>query len=229
MLYCNKLSKNYYETIALEDCSFILNKGECLGILGPNGSGKSTLIKIITGLILSNKGNVNFSEMDFPDLLTSQVGAVLEDFGFIKTLSARNNLKLITKIKQLSETEIEKVADICNISKELNKKVKHLSLGNKQRLSWARSLLGNPEIFIYDEPTNGLDPGGITDLRKLILKSISEHKSILIASHNLPEMEKICSRVLFLNKGKTIYLGEASFLLSTYGSFENAYLSMINK
>ena len=226
MLFRSKITKKYKDTIALSNISFALKEGEILGILGPNGSGKSTLVKLICGLISPDEGKINL-EINSKHGKTANLGIVFEEHGFFKELTVEKNLKYYCILKDISFESLAEISDICGINSFLHKKVKRLSMGMLQRLAWARSLLNQPDFYVYDDPTIGLDPKGIVDLRKLLLKLKSENKSILVTSHNLTEMEKICNNVLLLNKGETIYYGTVNELLQKYGNLETAYLTLI--
>ncbi len=226
MLTFEKITKKYKDTIALDEVSFTLNESEILGVLGPNGSGKTTLVKLICGLISPDKGNITFSS-SLKQRINSNPGVVFEEHGFFKELSVEKNLKFYCILKNISVDIIPEISAVCGLNPYMKKKAKQLSLGMMQRLAWARSLLADPAFFVYDDPTIGLDPRGIADLRKLILKLKDDNKSLLITSHNLAEMEKICSMVLFLNKGKVICYENSSSLINQYGNLENAYLTLI--
>ena len=224
ILNVNNVKKSYKERVALDSTSFSISKGEIFGLIGPNGAGKTTLLKLITGLAKSDQGTIEINGFDINKSFTSaieEVGAIVEEPRFYERLSGFANLKFFASLykKEISKDDILKLAKLVGLEKRINDKVKTYSLGMKQRLGIAQALLNSPSLLILDEPTNGLDPYGITEIRSL-LQSISKEKqiAILISSHILAEMEKICDTIAIINNGKIVevkQVNDASALANT--------------
>lgn len=221
ILSVNHLSKKYGALTAVKDLSFSIEKGTVYGILGPNGSGKSTTLGIVLNVV--NKTAGEFSWFDGSttthDAL-KKVGAIIERPNFYPYMSAVQNLKLVCKIKEVSEQKIEEKLELVGLLDRKDSKFRTYSLGMKQRLAIASALLNEPEILILDEPTNGLDPQGIHQIREIIKKIAAEGTTILLASHLLDEVEKVCSHVVILRKGEKLYSGKVDGMLASYGFFE---------
>lgn len=221
ILTVNNLTKKFGSLIAVNDLSFTIEKGNVYGILGPNGSGKSTTLGIVLNVV--NKTSGNFSWFDgnttTHDAL-KKVGAIIERPNFYPYMTAVQNLKLVCKIKEVSETKIEEKLALVGLLERKNSKFQTYSLGMKQRLAIASALLNDPEILILDEPTNGLDPQGIHQIREIIIKIASQGTTILLASHLLDEVEKVCSHVVILRNGKKLYSGRVDAMLASHGFFE---------
>ena len=221
ILSLKNLHKNFGRIHAVNDLSFEIKKGDVYGILGPNGSGKSTTLGIILNVV--NKTSGSFSWFDgnvtVHDAL-KKVGAIIERPNFYPYMTAEQNLKLICKIKGVSEINIEQKLKTVNLFKRKDSKFKTFSLGMKQRLAIASALLNNPEILILDEPTNGLDPQGIHEIRQIIKDIATKGTTILLASHLLDEVEKVCSHVVVLQEGKKLYSGRVDEMTASHGLFE---------
>jgi ABC-2 type transport system ATP-binding protein len=221
ILKISKLTKKYGFLTAVSDLSFDIEKGSIYGILGPNGSGKSTTLGIILNVVNKTAGNFSW----FGGTLTThqalkKVGAIIERPNFYPYMTAYQNLKLVCKIKGVPYDSIEKTLEIVGLNNRKHSKFSSFSLGMKQRLAIASALLNDPEILILDEPTNGLDPQGIHQIREII-KTISQRgTTILLASHLLDEVEKVCTHVVVLRKGKNLYSGRVDELISSHGFFE---------
>ena len=217
VLSVNNLSKRYGAVQALDNLSFEFEQGSVLGILGPNGSGKTTTLSIITGLIKANGGT--FKWFDFPENqpVNHLIGAVIEQPQFYPYLPVKDNLQIVAEIRGLTgiKEKIESVLQQVDLLDAINQKFSALSLGMKARLGLAASLLGDPQILIFDEPTNGLDPKGIAFVRNLIKQEAQKGKSIILASHLLDEVQKVCTDVLILQKGKKIMQGKVDKLLES--------------
>ena len=213
ILSIDNLSKDYGKIKALQNVSFSVPQGSVYGILGPNGSGKTTLLGIIMDVLKSSGGTYKlFGEI--PDEShRRRIGTLLETPNFYHYLSAVQNLKVTARIKQQSNDDIERVLDIVDLSKRKDSAFSTYSLGMKQRLSIAAALLGNPEVLVFDEPTNGLDPVGIAEIRTLILKLAQQGKTIIMASHMLDEVEKVCTHVAILKYGQLITHGDVNEIL----------------
>lgn len=206
ILEINSLSKKYKKVKALDQLNLSVDRGMIFGILGPNGSGKTTTLGILLGVINASGGSFSWFGNGEKDENRTRIGALLETPNFYPYLSAEKNLHIVAKIKKLSNVEerIEKVLKSVNLFERKTSKFRTFSLGMKQRLAIASALLNDPEVLVLDEPTNGLDPQGIAEIRTLILDISKEGKTIIIASHQLDEIEKICTDVVILKYGVAI-------------------------
>jgi len=199
------LSKNYGSINAVQNLSLEIKKGQVYGILGPNGSGKTTTLGMILGIINPNAGNyVWFNEEPIINALYN-IGSIIETPSFYPYLSAIQNLKIVADIKKKEYNQISDILDRVGLGERKNSAFKTYSLGMKQRLALAASMVGNPRVLVLDEPTNGMDPQGIADIRNLILDIANKGTTIILASHLLDEVQKICSHVAVLEKGKKIF------------------------
>jgi len=221
ILSIQNLTKNYGKLIAVNNLSFEIKKGRVYGILGPNGSGKSTTLGIILNVVNKTSGNFSWfkGSMNTHQAL-KKVGAIIERPNFYPFMTAKQNLKLVSKIKEISDSKIEEKLEQVNLLDRKNDKFKTFSLGMKQRLAIASALLNNPEILILDEPTNGLDPQGIHEIRSIIKDIASKGTTILLASHLLDEVEKVCSHVVVIRKGLKLYSGPVEEMTTSYGTLE---------
>ena len=221
ILSLKNLHKKFGGIHAVNDLSFDIKKGNVYGILGPNGSGKSTTLGIILNVV--NKTSGSFSWFD-GNLTTHQalkkVGAIIERPNFYPYMTAIQNLKLVCKIKEIPFTKIEENLKTVNLYERRNSKFSTFSLGMKQRLAIASALLNNPEILILDEPTNGLDPQGIHEIRVIIKEIAQNGTTILLASHLLDEVEKVCSHVVVIRNGIKLYSGSVDEMVASHGLFE---------
>ncbi|MGJ8667760.1 MAG: ABC transporter ATP-binding protein [Patiriisocius sp.] len=218
ILEIKNLTKKFGRLVAVNDLSFSIEKGNVYGILGPNGSGKSTTLGIVLNVV--NKTTGDFSWFDGTtsthDAL-KKVGAIIESPNFYPYMTARQNLELVCKIKGVPKTQVQKALTTVDLLDRQNDKFKGFSLGMKQRLAIASALLNDPEILILDEPTNGLDPQGIHQIREIIKKIAQQGTTILLASHLLDEVEKVCSHVVILRKGKSLYVGSVDGMNASFG------------
>lgn len=208
LLECQNLCKNFGKKQILKNVSFEIDEGDILAFIGPNGSGKTTTIKLILGLQKIDKGKVSINgfdvEKDFVKAI-EKVGAIVENPDTYMYLTGWQNLKIIANLyKDVTDEEIKKIVKLVDLEKRINDKVSKYSLGMRQRLGIARALINKPNVLILDEPTNGLDPEGIKDLRNLLKKLAKEGMGILISSHNLAELESFCNKVLIIDNGKII-------------------------
>src|SRR5258706_6172968 len=195
ILTVENLSKKYGSIQALKNVSFTVPKGSVFGILGPNGSGKTTLLGTIMDVLKPTSGSFRlFGEVP-TNLHRRQIGTLLETPNFYHYLSGRKNLVISAAIKERGKEDIPEVLKLVDLVPRQNSKFSTYSLGMKQRLAIASCLLGNPEVMVFDEPTNGLDPVGIAEIRELIKKLNQEGKTIIMASHLLDEVEKACTHV----------------------------------
>ena len=221
ILKINQLTKKFGYLTAVSDLSFTIHKGNVYGILGPNGSGKSTTLGVVLNVV--NKTSGDFSWFDgnttTHDAL-KKVGAIIERPNFYPYMSAYQNLKLVCKIKGVDFSKIDEKLELVGLLDRKDSKFQTFSLGMKQRLAISSALLNDPEILILDEPTNGLDPQGIHQIRSLIKLIASQGTTILLASHLLDEVEKVCSHVVVLRKGVKLYSGRVDEMISSHGFFE---------
>jgi len=221
ILTVKNLSKNFGYLKAVKDLSFTIEKGNVYGILGPNGSGKSTTLGIVLNVVNKTSGDFHWFDgtTSTHDAL-KKVGAIIERPNFYPYMTAIQNLKLVSIIKEVSTDKIEEKLELVGLLERKNSKFKTYSLGMKQRLAIASALLNDPEILILDEPTNGLDPQGIHQIREIIKKIASQGTTILLASHLLDEVEKVCSHVVILRQGEKLYSGRVDGMLASHGFFE---------
>lgn len=221
ILQLKGLSKKFGSLTAVKNLSFDIQKGNVYGILGPNGSGKSTTLGMVLNVVNPTSGSFNWFDgtLNTHEAL-KKVGAIIESPNFYPSMSAEDNLKLVCKIKGVHSSRINEVLEIVNLLDRKKDHFKSYSLGMKQRLAIASALLNNPEILILDEPTNGLDPQGIHQIREIIKKIASEGMTILLASHLLDEVEKVCTHVVVIRKGVKLYSGPVDEMNATHGFFE---------
>lgn len=221
ILTINNLTKKYGNLTAVNNLSFTIKKGNVYGILGPNGSGKSTTLGITLNVVNKTSGSFSwFDGQTSTHNALKKVGAIIERPNFYPYMSAYKNLKLVCKIKEISEDKIDEKLELVGLLDRKESKFKTFSLGMKQRLAIASALLNDPEILILDEPTNGLDPQGIHQIRAIIKDIASQGTTILLASHLLDEVEKVCSHVVVLRKGHKLYEGPVDQMISSEGFFE---------
>jgi ABC-2 type transport system ATP-binding protein len=205
----------------VNDLSFDIQKGNVYGILGPNGSGKSTTLGIILNVVNRTSGDFKWfnGQLSTHDAL-KRVGAIIERPNFYPYMTAIQNLALVCKIKGIDTANIEEKLKTVNLYERRNSKFRTFSLGMKQRLAIASALLNDPEILILDEPTNGLDPQGIHEIRQIIKEIAKNGTTILLASHLLDEVEKVCSHVVVIRQGVKLYSGRVDQMTASNGFFE---------
>lgn len=221
ILSIKNLNKRYGKIHAVKDVSLEIHKGNVYGILGPNGSGKSTTLGIVLNVVNKTSGEYSwFDGTVETHIALKKVGAIIERPNFYPYMSAKENLELVCKIKGISYAKIDEKLEIVGLTDRKNSKFKTFSLGMKQRLAIASALLNDPEILILDEPTNGLDPQGIHQIRDIIRLIASQGTTILLASHLLDEVEKVCSHVLVLRYGEILYSGTVHGMINHMGYFE---------
>lgn len=214
VLSIESLRKNYGKIQALKGVSFSVPKGCVFGILGPNGSGKTTLLGLIMDILKPTSGSYKLFDEEPNESHRRQIGTFLETPNFYHYLSAVQNLEISAAIKQRGKEDIEQVLETVNLSQRKHSRFSTYSLGMKQRLAIASCLLGSPEVMVLDEPTNGLDPVGIAETRELIKKLAQQGKTIIMASHLLDEVEKVCTHVAILKKGELITTGRVDEILA---------------
>jgi len=221
LLQLDQLSKNFGSIKAVDQLSLTLTKGKVYGLLGPNGSGKSTTLGMILNVINPTQGSFEWYQgrLSTHEAL-KKIGAIIERPNFYPYMSAFESLKLICKIKECPYDSIEEKLTLVGLWERRNSKFSTYSLGMKQRLAIAAALLNNPDLLILDEPTNGLDPEGINQIRKLINTISKMGTTILLASHLLDEVEKVCDEVIVLKKGVKYYQGPLDAITNSFGYFE---------
>ena len=221
ILTISNLTKKFGYLTAVKDLSFTINKGNVYGILGPNGSGKSTTLGVVLNVVNKTSGDFKwFNGNISTHSALKKVGAIIERPNFYPYMSAYQNLKLVCKIKGVDYSKINEKLELVGLIERKDSKFKTYSLGMKQRLAIASALLNEPEILILDEPTNGLDPQGIHQIRELIKEIAANGTTILLASHLLDEVEKVCTHVVVLRKGERLYSGRVDEMISSHGFFE---------
>lgn len=228
LLECQDLCKSLGKKQILKNVSFELDESDILAFIGPNGSGKTTTIKLILGLQGIDKGSVNINGYDIKkDFVKAieKVGAIVENPDTYMYLSGWDNLKLTANMyKNISDEAIKDIVKLVDLETRIHDKVSKYSLGMRQRLGIARALINKPNILILDEPTNGLDPEGIKDLRNLLKKLAKEGMGILISSHNLAELESFCNKVLIIDNGTIIETSE----VKEFKNNDNKYVFTIS-
>jgi len=221
ILSIKNLNKRYGSLQALSNVSFEIHKGNVYGILGPNGSGKSTTLGIILNVVNKTSGEYSWfgGTMQTHEAL-KKVGAIIERPNFYPYMTAKENLELVCKIKGINYAKVNEKLELVGLVDRQNSKFSTFSLGMKQRLAIASALLNDPEILILDEPTNGLDPQGIHQIRDIIKHIAAQGTTILLASHLLDEVEKVCTHALVLRKGEVLYSGLVDGMSANEGFFE---------
>jgi len=220
ILKVNNLTKSYGALRAVDNLSFEVKKGSVYGILGPNGSGKTTTLAMLSSVVNPNGGSFQWFGKNPSAKIRQAIGTFLEKPNFYDYLSAVNNLKIVADIKALDYSSIEPALELVGLLERKNSKFKTYSLGMKQRLAIASAVMGNPEVLVLDEPTNGLDPEGIAEVRELILRLAKQGKTIIMASHLLDEVQKVCTDLLLLKSGKKVYEGGINNLSNTETKLE---------
>ncbi|WP_324825231.1 ABC transporter ATP-binding protein [Sinanaerobacter sp. ZZT-01] len=240
MITTEQLTKRYKNFTSVNSVSLHIRKGSIYGFLGPNGAGKSTTMKMLLGLTAPTKGSFTIDGKHFPDdrlEILKEIGSFIESPSFYANLTGRENLDIIRRILKLPESAVEDALELVGLTEFGNRLAKKYSLGMKQRLGLAEALLGRPPILILDEPTNGLDPSGIHEIRNLI-KSLPElyDCTVLISSHMLSEIELMADDIGILNHGRLLFEGSLdelrqSALQTGFASdnLEEMFLSMIEK
>ncbi len=226
VLEVKQLTKRFGEQVAVNELSFSVLPGQVFGLLGPNGSGKTTTLSMILSLLEPHGGEIQLFGSSDLQAGRKRMGVTLETAGFLPGYSGEKNLKMAAITKDINLAEVEPILKKVDLWDARKKKFKSYSYGMKQRLAIASALLGNPEVLILDEPTNGLDPHGIIDVRNLILQLAADGKTIIVASHLLSEMEKVCTDYVILTKGKLIKQGKLSDIMSEYPTLEEAFIQL---
>ena len=215
------LTKRFGTLTAVDNLSFKIERGKVYGLLGPNGSGKSTTLGMILNVVNKTSGGFLWFEGKYTTQeALKKIGAIIERPNFYPYMTARQNLELVCKIKEISTDSIQEKLELTGLADRQHDMFKTYSLGMKQRLAIASALLNNPELLILDEPTNGLDPKGIHEIRAIITDIARTGKTIILASHLLDEVEKVCDRVIILRKGRKIFEGNVTEMSQRQNWFE---------
>lgn len=215
ILTIENISKNYGVVKALDNVSFAVPEKTVFGILGPNGSGKTTLLGIVMDILKASKGSYQWMGAENNQDTRKKIGTLLETPNFYHYMSAEDNLVIAARIKGRGIEDIPRVLETVNLYERRKSRFSTFSLGMKQRLAIASTLLGDPEILVFDEPTNGLDPAGIAEIRELIKALNRQGKTIIMASHILDEVEKVCTHVAIIQKGVLKMVGSVSEVMNT--------------
>jgi ABC-type multidrug transport system ATPase subunit len=213
VLTLKNITKFYGKIQALNNVSFSVPKGSVFGILGPNGSGKTTMLGIVMDVLKPTSGTFDFFGQPATSTLRKDIGTLLETPNFYHYLSGERNLAIAAEIKGKGKEDIQAVLEKVNLAERKTSKFSSYSLGMKQRLAIASALLGDPSVLVFDEPTNGLDPVGIAEIRELILRLADEGKTIIMASHLLDEVEKVCTHVAIMKRGVLLTAGPVDEVL----------------
>lgn len=225
ILTIDSVSKSYGVIQALKNVSFEIPEGSVFGILGPNGSGKTTLLGILLDVLKSDSGSYHWFNNLPADTARKQIGSLLETPNFYHYLSAMDNLKIAAAIKERGKEDRLRVLQEVGLLERKDSKFQTYSLGMKQRLAIASTLLGYPKVLVLDEPTNGLDPAGIAEIRELIQQLNSRGITIIMASHLLDEVEKVCTHVAILKKGNLLLNGAVNDVLRSEDQIEVAAIN----
>jgi len=214
ILQTNELSKRYGPIKAVNRLSLQVEEGQILGILGPNGSGKTTFLGMVLDIIKKDSGDYNWFEGLQGENARKNLGALLETPNFYPFKNAVDNLKIIAHIKKVKNPRIDELLEIVNLAHRKSSHFSSYSLGMKQRLGIAGAMIGDPDVLIFDEPTNGLDPQGIAEVRQTIVNIGNQGKTIIMASHILDEVEKVCTHVSIIKNGNHLISGSVGSIIS---------------
>ena len=215
----DKLTRCFGDVVAVRELDLEIAGGGVLGLVGPNGSGKSTLIRLLLGLIRPTSGTATVFDLPIssPRGYAARVGALIESPAFVPSLSARTNLRSLARLRGISNTRVDEVLDIVGLLGRSKEPAKRFSLGMKQRLGIAAALLPDPELLVLDEPTNGLDPAGIVEVRQLLRSLGDDGRTIIVSSHLLSEIEAACDSLAVIRYGELLFSGPLSDLITQAG------------
>ena len=223
------LSKRFGRVDAVRHLDLAIPRGSVFGILGPNGSGKTTTLGMVLGSVRADAGTFAWFGGVAPQVARLRIGALLDGPAFYPSLSAAQNLAIVARIKGVDAGGIAAALDRAGLSARRDSAVETFSLGMRQRLGLAAALLGNPEVLVLDEPANGLDPQGIADLRRIVRTAAADGATVIVASHVLAEIERVCTHVAVIAAGCLVARGETSSLLAATGrlDLEGAFLALV--
>lgn len=237
VLECKKIKKRINRKEVIKDISFRVCKGDILGFIGPNGAGKTTTIKLILGLYDLDGGIVEINGYDINKNFVkaiSKVGAIIENPDMYTYMSGYDNLMIAAKLYNISKKDVDEIIKIVGLEKRIYDKVSKYSLGMRQRLGIAQAIIHNPKLLILDEPTNGLDPEGIKELKMLLVKLANRGMGIIVSSHILRELESFCNKICIINNGKVVssmtienikkMLNKSKYILEVDNVYLNKYL-----
>ncbi len=227
VLEIQNLSKSYGKIKALDGLSVKIEPGNVYGILGPNGSGKTTTLALILDIIKQDSGTYTWFEGQYGDKYRLKIGSILETPNFYPYMNAIENLEVVRQIKRVDHVDFMELLDLVNLSHRVKSAFRTYSLGMKQRLAIAATLIGDPKVLIFDEPTNGLDPQGIAEVRDILTRIAGQGNSVIMASHILDEVEKICSHVAIIKKGKLLATGPIGQIINNDVTIEIATRDLV--
>ena len=226
VLEIRSLTKKYGRLTALDNLSLDIEAGNIYGLLGPNGSGKTTTLGIVLGILKQQSGEFVWFDNKYGENYRKHIGAILETPNFYPYLNADQNLEIVRHIKNAESQSFDDLLELVDLNQRRHSKFYTYSLGMKQRLAIAATLIGDPDVLIFDEPTNGLDPQGIAEVRNILRKIAGMGKTVLLASHILDEVEKICSHVAIIKKGKLLATGPVGSIINSDITVELAATDM---
>lgn len=221
------LTKKFAEQIALNTINIEINNNEIIGLLGPNGAGKSTLMKSIVGALKIDQGAILFDGIDIREneiAVKKKMGFLPENNPLYREMYVKEYLNFVAELHQISKERIDEVIDLVGITPEKSKKISQLSKGYQQRVGLAQAILHSPDLLILDEPTNGLDPNQIIEIRNVI-KQIGKEKTVILSTHIMQEVEALCTRVILIHEGNIIQDTNIEDFKGKYGSLEEAFAS----
>lgn len=224
-LQIQNLTKKFGEQVALNNVNISIQKNEIIGLLGPNGAGKSTLMKSVVGSLEIEEGEILFNDKnitEFPIETKKNIGFLPENNPLYLEMYIKEYLQFVANIHQLPSSRVDEVIELVGISPEKNKKISQLSKGYKQRVGLAQAIIHQPDLLILDEPTNGLDPNQILEIRSVI-KEIGKEKTIILSTHIMQEVEALCSRVILIHKGNIMQDSPIEDFKGKFGSLEDAF------
>ena len=229
-LQITNLTKKFGEQTALNNISLSIEKNEIVGLLGPNGAGKSTLMKSITGVVKIDEGEILFNDKDITQYSIESkknIGFLPENNPLYQEMFVKEYLNFVADIHKIPSERIDEVIELVGITPEKSKKISQLSKGYKQRVGLAQAILHQPDLLILDEPTNGLDPNQIIEIRNVI-KEIGKEKTIILSTHIMQEVEALCSRVILIHKGNILQDTSIEEFKGRYSNLEEAFQSYTN-
>jgi ABC-2 type transport system ATP-binding protein len=219
IIHTDKLTRRFGDVVAVRELDLEIASGGVVGLVGPNGSGKSTLIRLLLGLIKPSSGSAKVfdSTIANPRAYAARIGALIESPAFVPSLSARTNLRSLARLRGITNARVEEVLEVVGLRDRSKEPAKRFSLGMKQRLGIAAALLSDPELLVLDEPTNGLDPAGIVEIRELLRAIGDDGRTVIVSSHLLSEIEAACDTLAMIRYGELLYSGPLDDLVAQAG------------